>query len=380
MHRIAMKMLFGDAAKCIGLIFGVAFASLLIMQQSSTFISLMIRSSSVVLDAQEVNLWVMDPAVRYIDGSRPMRSTELSRVRGVAGVAWAVPLFKASASVRKTTGEIENAQVIGLDEATFIGAPTNVVLGSLEALRSPDAVMIDYDGYSLLFPGQPHELGRIIEINDRRAIIGAIVRASPNFSANLLIYTTYQRALGFTNNGRNSLSFVAARAVGGETPASVARRIEAETGLRARTSTEFMWDTINYFLANTGIPVSFGTVVGLGIIVGVVVAGLTFNMFVAENIKQFAALKAIGVTNGTIFTMVLAQAGVVGTIGYGIGLGVVAHFFNTVPKQSAGLRGMFLTWEVAAAMAILTVIIMLIASALSLRRVLTVDPAVVFRG
>jgi putative ABC transport system permease protein len=131
---------------------------------------------------------------------------------------------------------------------------------------------------------------------------------------------------------------------------------------------------------SSGIPISFGAVVSLGVIVSVVVAGLTFNMFVADNIKQFAALKAIGVTNVTILRMVLVQATVVGSIGYCLGLGIVARFFDTVPKHANGLRGFYLPWQVAAGMAGLTVVIMLVASGLSLRRVMTVDPAIVFRG
>jgi putative ABC transport system permease protein len=82
----------------------------------------------------------------------------------------------------------------------------------------------------------------------------------------------------------------------------------------------------------------------------------------------------------TILRMVLVQAGVVGAIGYSLGLGIVARFFDTVPKHATGLRGFYLPWQVAAGMAALTVVIMLVASSLSLRRVMTVDPAVVFRG
>jgi putative ABC transport system permease protein len=380
MNKVALKMLFGDPTKCLGLIFGVAFASLLIMQQSSIFVGLMTRTSSVILDAQEVNLWVMDPSVQYVDANRPMRDTELSRIRGVEGVAWAVPFFKLNTGVRSPTGNLQTAQIIGVDEATYIGVPRKVILGSLADLRRPDAVMIDRTGYKLLFPGRPLELGAAFEINDTRAVVAAIVENSAPFTSNITIYTTYPRATAYTNNGRTKLSFVVARAQEGLSPESVARKIEAETGLKARTSDEFTWDTINYILANTGIPISFGAVVGLGVIVGVVVAGLTFNMFVADNIKQFAALKAIGVTNATILRMVLVQASVVGAIGYCLGLGIVARFFDTVPKVATGLRGFYLPWQVAAAMACLTVVIMLVASGLSLRRVMTVDPAVVFRG
>ena len=92
MVRIVIKMLFGERVKVLGLVFGVAFATLLVAQQAGLFVGLMTRSQNVIADAPDVDIWVMDPAVEYVDLIRPMRDTELYRVRGVAGVAWAVPL------------------------------------------------------------------------------------------------------------------------------------------------------------------------------------------------------------------------------------------------------------------------------------------------
>jgi putative ABC transport system permease protein len=64
----------------------------------------------------------------------------------------------------------------------------------------------------------------------------------------------------------------------------------------------------------------------LGFIVGVAIVGLTFSLFIRDNIKQFGALKAIGVTNGKIRGMVALQAGWIGFIGYAIGIGFATLF------------------------------------------------------
>ena len=96
MLGIVIKMLFGERVKVLGLVFGVAFATLLVAQQAGLFVGLMTRSQNVIADARDVDIWVMDPAVEYVDLIRPIRDAELHRVRGVAGVAWAVPFFKAA--------------------------------------------------------------------------------------------------------------------------------------------------------------------------------------------------------------------------------------------------------------------------------------------
>ncbi|MEM6458412.1 MAG: ABC transporter permease [Planctomycetota bacterium] len=381
MYRTALRMLLGDKTKCLALVLGVAFSTLLICQQVSIFFGLLGRASSVVNDVREANVWVMDPSVKTIDVSFPLRDTELPRVRGVEGVAWAVPFFKANVQVRTRSGTLENALLNGIDDASLVGVPDEFVLGSVEDLAQPDTIAVNPAGFRLLFPGQELDLGRELELNDRRAVIAAIVDASPAFSANLSIYTRYSLATRYTNNGRNNLSFILVKTADGTDPQAVCDAIEARTGLQAKTTEEFRWMSIAYVLATTGIPVSFGTVVILGAIIGVAIVGLTFNQFVLENLKQYAALKAIGVRNGKLLLMTLGQAAFVGTVGYGLGLCAAAIFFSQwVAQQSDALRGFYLLPEVAVGVAVLAVLIVTASTTLSMRRVLTVDPATVFRG
>ena len=97
-------------------------------------------------------------------------------------------------------------------------------------------------------------------------------------------------------------------------------------------------------MRNTGIPVNFGITVMIALIVGSVVPGQTFYIFTMENLKQFGALKAIGVTNRRIVSMILLQAMVVGGTGYALGMGMAAAFFTiflNFPQtrgRSAGTR------------------------------------------
>lgn len=394
LYRTALRMLLGDKVKCLGLVFGVGLSTLLICQQVSIFVGLLGRASSAVDDVTEADVWVMDPAVSTVDVPFPLRETALQRVRGVPGVEWAVPFFKAQAQVRTRSGTLENALIFGADDATLVGVPDTFVLGQVEDLALPDAIAINPAGFRLLFPGEPLDVGRELELNDRRAKIVAIVDAAPAFAANLSIYTRYSLATAFTNGGRNRLSFVLAKARAGyaaQTGVSdpgasdadaraVAESIERETDLRAETRDAFRWMSIAYILANTGIPVSFGTVVILGVVIGIAIVGLTFNQFVTENLQQYAALKAIGVRNGKLLTMTLFQAAFVGGIGYAMGLLAAACFFSFGAANSDALRGFYLLPEVAVGVAVLATGIVVLSTLVSMRRVLTVDPATVFRG
>jgi putative ABC transport system permease protein len=378
MFWIAWKMLIGNRVKYLGIVFGVVFAALLIAQQSSIFCGLMSLTISQIRDVEGPGIWVMDANVQFVDDVKPLADTELFRVKGVPGVEWAVRFYKGIARARLEEGTYEQMILLGLDDATLVGAPEGVFLGSIADLRKPDAVIMDDAGYRRIWPGEPYRLGRVFEMNDRRAVIVGLTKASRTFQSFPIVYTRYSQAVRFAPAERKVLSFILADAAPGVPAEEVCRRIEAQTGLQAVTREAFIWKTIRYYLAKTGIPVNFAITVLLGFLVGTAIAGQTFYLFTVENIRQFGALKAMGTSNATILGMVLFQAMQVGLIGYGVGVGLAALFGWVV--RSASKLAFFMPWQVLAITAAAVFVIVLLASLLSIRRVLTVDPAIVFRG
>jgi len=71
-------------------------------------------------------------------------------------------------------------------------------------------------------------------------------------------------------------------------------------------------------------PINFLSAVALGFIVGITVSGQTFYNFTLDNLRYFGTLKAMGTTNRTLLQMMLLQALMVGTIGYGLGVGIAS--------------------------------------------------------
>jgi len=380
MYRVALQILLGDRAKYIGLIFGIAFSTMLMSNQISIFAGLMLRTAGQILDAREADIWVMDPRVEYIDEIEPMTDMQLERVRGVDGVDWAVPFFKGLTVARTRDGMLQQIILLGVDDATLTGVAPQLVLGSVENLKQPDAMIIDRAGFQFMWPGEEPGLGKVVELNDHRAVIVGISDASAPFTTYPVVYTKYSNARNYIGRTRKQMSFVLVHARPEVDTHLLAQRITAETGLKALTWREFAWATIGYYLKRTGIPVNFGITVALGFIVGAAVVGQTFYIFVLENLRQFGALKAMGVANATILRMVLLQAMVVAGIGYGIGIGLCAGFFEITSRVSINLRGFELPWQVAIGTGGTVMVIIVIASFASLRKVMVVDPAIVFRG
>jgi putative ABC transport system permease protein len=375
---IAIRMLTGDATKFYGLLFGIAFSTLLITQQLTIFVNLIERGASGVYNVPSADVWVMDPVSRTTDVNLPMPSTALDRVRSVAGVEWAVPHLRAAASVRTKEGDLEGVSVIGVDDATLIGLPRRMASGAADVLERPDAVVIDDVGTTRFFPEGYDPVGERLELNDQRAVIMGVADAIPSFTSQVTLYTRYSRALNFVPGTRNRLSFVLVGAAPGVDAKALATRITRDTGLRARTRDEFARDGVDFIIENTGIPLNFGITVLLGFVVGVAIVGLTFSLFIRDNIKQFGALKAIGVNNAKIRRMVAAQAAMVGLIGYGLGvLGTVGFIWGF--SSNPTFKGFYIPWQVPLISLVAVALILALTGWIALRRVLKTEPAAVFR-
>ncbi len=375
MNFIALK----DRAKYLALIFAIAFSTFLLENQTSIFAGILRRTGSQIRDVTEAGIWVMDRDTEYFEQTKALKDTDLNRVRGVEGVQWGVKLFKGSPVARTAAGKFATTFCLGVDDATLTGAPRKMLLGSWERLSEPDSVVIDKAGYILLFPDEPLELGRALELNDHKVTIVGISDASAPFVSWPVLHTRYSLAVNFLGRERTELSYVLVRPRPGVNAKALCAGIEQQTGLRARTSGQFQWDCVRYYLKNTGIPVNFGITIAIALIVGAVVAGQTFYLFTIENLRQFGALKAIGVTNWRLVGMVLLQAAAVGLIGFSIGTGMGAEFFNFFGTKLA-TRGIILMWQSVALTGSCIFFVVILASILSLRRVLVLEPAIVFRS
>jgi putative ABC transport system permease protein len=413
MMWVALKMLTGDRAKFFGIIFGVAFASLLMSQQMSIFLGLMKRTGSVVRDVGDgVDLWVMDKDILYIDDFKPLPDMALHRVRGMPGVKWAVPFFKGMVQVKMTTGPLAGAELreqaagqakelpvisqsivmIGVDDASLLGAPREeeMVVGSVRNLLEPESVLVDRDGCSLLWHEEsaalkkPEDyrrfLGRTLEINGKSVIVAGVCHVSLNFNATPTVYTTYSRVKPLFGGGQRTLTYILAKVNDNVSPEEVSRTIAERSAntLKARTPPNFTWDIIGYYFARTPIPVNFFMTVALGFLVGTAIAGQTFYTFTIENLKQFGALKAMGTSDRRILIMVLLQSFIVGPIGYSFGIALAAVFGVATAKNPS--IAYYMPWQVPAITAVAVLVICVVSSLLSIRKLMVLEPAIVFRG
>jgi putative ABC transport system permease protein len=75
---------------------------------------------------------------------RAFSDDELYRVGGVPGIQWSVRLFKSMTTTRSEDRKFRQVILMGLDDATLVGAPRTMLLWQLNGLRRPpDAIVVD---------------------------------------------------------------------------------------------------------------------------------------------------------------------------------------------------------------------------------------------
>lgn len=379
---LALKMLINDRAKYIGIILGISFASFIITQQAGIFVGIMKRTYGLVTDTSQPDIWVMDDKVQYIDDIKPLKETELYRIKGIEGVAWAVPFYKGMIKGRLANGTFQNCIVIGIDDSTLIGAPPIMLEGRAENLRYNDGIIVNKVGAEdKLASGDgekiPLAMGDIIELNDRRAKVVGICEVARTFQSQPVVYTTYNRAISFAPMERKLLSFILAKAESQDKVKEVCQRIKSVTGLAAYTQEEFSKLTVDYYLKYTGIPLNFGVAVLLGLVIGTAIAGQTFYNFIVDNLRYLGIFKAMGANNLYLLKMTLFQVAWVGFIGWGIGTGA-ASFFGYFFKYSD--LSFSLPWQLYALTAFSVFFICFFSTMISLFKIYKIEPAIVFRS
>lgn len=379
MTWIAFKMLVGDRVKYLGLILGVAFSTLLMAQQASIFVGVLRLSAYLVRANPDIDIWVARPGIGATEILEQMPEGWLSRVRGVEGVRWAVPMYRGSAVARASDGNLYNIGVIGIDDATLVGAPADMMSGRVEDLRDPDTAITDIATFKRLFGNMEIHQRPRIEIGKKQILVVGVCRAVKTITGGDVIYTRRSVAVRIGQEPNNTVSFAMAKVWPGANPVVVARRIERATGLVAFTQAEFTDNIIQWTIDNTGIVQVLGSVILLGMVIGVLVVGQTFYLFAYENQRYFAALKAMGATDGVIVWMLCFQALIVSVLGYGLGVGAATVILRLGDTDLSPMRGLTLEWSVAAAVAVITPLLVLATAMLGARRVLKAEPGIVFR-
>ncbi len=164
----------------------------------------------------------------------------------------------------------------------------------------------------------------------------------------------------------------------GAEPERVAAAIsEGHPGLQVYTAQEFA-QSVRREIGGAFVPIILVLVI-IGFVVGTAVVGLTIYTATIERTREFAVMKAVGAGAAFLYRIVLAQATVLTAAGFLLGLagalGVSRLAEGAVPEFATEFR----VWDIAAAL-LATGGMAVLASFVPIRRINSIDPAMVFRA
>jgi putative ABC transport system permease protein len=256
-----------------------------------------------------------------------------------------------------------------------MGGPWNITRGSIEALRGDDTVIID-ELYAPMLG--VHDIGDTVEIADHRARVVGFTRGIRSFTTIPYVFSSFKNAQNYTQLEQQQTMFLLIRTTPGANIHEVQQALQARlTGVDIYTNAEMLKRTQSYWVFSTGAGVS--TLMGsvLGLIVGIVIVAQTIYSATIDHIREFGTLKAIGASNGKIYTVILTQAAISAVLGY-IAAIAIAKFVSD--SSQASNAPVLLPANVAIGTFFLALAMCASASVLSIRKATTIDPAMVFRG
>jgi putative ABC transport system permease protein len=122
-----------------------------------------------------------------------------------------------------------------------------------------------------------------------------------------------------------------------------------------------------------------GVLVGLGAIVGGAVIGLTTYTATIEKARDFGVLKALGASGAYLYGIVITQSLIVGVLGSLLGLAVSAVAADLIQRQIPEFMT-DLRWTDAGLVFAGAIVMAVVASWVPVRRINSIDPAMVFRA
>jgi putative ABC transport system permease protein len=375
MIDIARKILLHDKLRFLITVSGVAFAVTLVCVQVGLFLGLL-SSSTVTIERAEADLWVTSKNTANVDFAIPFSENFVQRVRSVAGVERADNLIVWFQQINLPTGATESVLLYGLEHFARWRLPWNVTEGNPEDLRRGDFIMLDQ---SAMKRYGPFSTGDFREVGKHRVKIIGITQEAKSFTTTPMAFMDYHRIQSLdpvTLGGQTTYILVKL------TPGANAMTVRDEIQRRLPYHDVHLRDnwaqkSRNYWITNTGLGLNMGLTVFLGCLVGIVVVAQTLYTSVMDHFKEFATVKAIGGSNGSIYRIIAKQAVIAAVLGFAAGAGLA---LSLRPMLAAVELKLILQPGFFGVVLVGTVGLCLTASAISFRKIASMDPALVFRS
>lgn len=364
---LAQKNLFHEPARLIISISGVTFAVFLILVLLALYRGWSETLSEYIYNV-EADIWVMqEGAIDMSHSISLMPNGTLDQLQAVAGVTTVEGLVGNRVMLELESGEL-TTRVLGFNTATNIGGPVDMIEG--KSVPEAGEIIIDQIVH------QDHDIavGETMTIKDTDFTVVGIASGGPLFQQSYVTQSDARSLFGLQDYTNFFIITVTDEGTVGE----VMQRIEDTVpGVDAQTEAEFAENNEKEIM-DKFLPIIL-VLVFIGFVVGVVIISLTIYTATIEKVREYGVLKAIGAPNVYLYRVVLTQSSIAGGIGFLLGA-ILTYFGSNVIQRFEPLFATLVKWQDVVAVAGLTLLMIVLAAYIPLRRIIKIDPAIVFKS
>ncbi len=370
---IAVRMLFDAPIKSLGTLIGV-FVSVFLMLQQVSLLNGILGRVSAFADAADVDVWIASAATESSDATDSVPASRVQAAAGTKGVAWAEPIVQGIGRVTRPDGVREFVKVLGVRPPRYAGLPRTLSKGtSVAALRASDRIFMNWNDRATFAAA---EAGDRVEVDGNASVVAGFFEGMDPHSPYYYVYANIDDARGMTSFPQDRVTFVAVGLAPGASLDDVKRRLTARIPDVTILSRQDLHDAeIRYFLARNPVGIVFGMGTIVAAFIGGAIVAVTLYSTVIDRTRDYGMLKAIGARRRDLLQLLLMQAWAFALAGYAIGAGAffaVRHAYPNLPMTATpGILG---------GVALAALLSCTLASFAAIRRVLSLDPAIVFKG
>lgn len=412
MASVARKNLFEDIPRFLVAQAGIVFAVSLVTIQTG-ILNGFGRSTVTLIDNSQADVWVGAKEMVNLQLTLPIPAGMVAEAQKVEGVDLAEAMLTRTTTWRSPDGEIAPMQIFGFDPTGKLFNAGQLSAETLRALEQPYTIMPDQANRASINVDAIGDTGSIGSLSAK--VIG-FTKGTQSIASSTYVFASLRNANAYltagyttTTNCRlesgkllcnnvfertktpnaiatppalaasDAITYVLVRAKPGEDLQQLKQRLEAALpNTQALTRAEMSEKTRKYWVGRTGIGFVLGLGATVGVVVGVVIVGQILYSSVADHIKEFGTLKAMGASDWVIYRIIIEQAlwmavlGYIPSVGLCIGLG-----FWTFATQGITI---LITPVTAAGILGITVGMCVTSALFAIQKVTHVDPAIVFKA
>ncbi len=340
-----------------GLLTGAVALLVFLVVLLTTLSNALVSSITGALEGVDANVLVYSESARDNLQASRLQPAVVDEVAAVPGVSAAGPISTLTTSAALKDGT-EDLQVFGFRPGQP-GAPTGLDEGRLP--ENASEVAMDGGGYAV---------GDTLELTGAgtTATVVGLLRGA-QFNASPTAYVTEDLFGQIVKAANPNVPFVPVNAVAvqADDPAAAVSAInEAVTDIKAYEKAQ----AVSLIPGVGSISQTFGILVGLTFIIGIVVIGFFFLILTVQKMKSFTLLRAIGASSGKLAGVVAQQITVVVLLASAI---AVALTLLAVRGLNSGIP-VSLSPGLVLGVVGAVLVFSLLSGLLSIRRITKIDP------